>query len=57
MLDSRSPVVVDAVDLSTNENTDPAVAPLLLIGQQVWNQQCETCRVPYQTTQHSSERL
>lgn len=38
---SRSAVVVDAVDFPTDEDADPAVAPLLLIGQQVGDQQSQ----------------
>lgn len=38
---SHSAVVVDAVDFPTNENSDPAVAPLLPVGQQVGDQQSQ----------------
>lgn len=41
---SHSAVVVDAVDLSTDEDPDPAVAPLTPVGQQVGDQQSQTCR-------------
>lgn len=42
--DSRSSVVVDAVDLAANEDADPAVAPLAPVGQQEWNEQSQTCK-------------
>lgn len=42
-MDSHSAVVVDAVDLSADEDADPAVAPLAPVGQQVGNQQSQTC--------------
>lgn len=41
---SRSTVVVNPVNLSTDEDSDPAVAPLAPGGQQVWNQQSQTCK-------------
>lgn len=41
---SRSAVVVDAVDLPTDEDSDPAVAPLTPVGQQVGDQQSQTCK-------------
>lgn len=43
-VDSRSAVVVDAVDLPADEDADPAVAPLAPVGQQEGNQQSQTCR-------------
>lgn len=42
--DSRSAVVVDPVDLSTDEDPDPAVSPFAPVGQQVGDQQSQTCR-------------
>jgi len=36
--------VVDPVDLSTDEDSDPAVAPFTPVGQQVGNQQSQTCQ-------------
>lgn len=38
----RSAVVIDPVDLASDEDTDLAVLPPLLIGQQVWDQQGQT---------------
>lgn len=40
--DLRSAVVINPVDLSSNEHTDLAVLPPLLIGQQVRDQQGQT---------------
>lgn len=40
--DSRSAVVVDAVDFPADEDADPAVTPLVPIGQQEGNQQSQT---------------
>lgn len=42
--DSRSPVVVNAVDLAADEDADPAVAPLVSVGQQEGNEQSQTCK-------------
>lgn len=39
---SRSTVVIDSVDLSTDEDSDPAVAPLAPGGQQIRDQQSQT---------------
>lgn len=39
---SRSTIVVDSVNLSTDEDSDPAVAPLAPGGQQIWDQQSQT---------------
>lgn len=36
--------MVDAVDLPTDEDADPAVAPLAPVGQQEGNQQSQTCK-------------
>lgn len=36
--------MVDAIDLPTNEDTDPTVAPLAPVGQQEGNQQSQTCK-------------
>lgn len=41
--DSHSPVVVDAVDFPSDEDADPAVAPFAPVGQQVGNEQRQTC--------------
>lgn len=42
--DSRSPVVVNAIDFAANEDANPAVAPLAPVGQQEGNQQSQTCK-------------
>lgn len=36
--------MVDAVDFPTDEDADPAVAPFTTVGQQVGNEQSQTCR-------------
>lgn len=42
MQDLRSAVVINPVDFASNEHTDLAVCPSLLIGQQVRDQQGQT---------------
>lgn len=42
--DSHSAVVVNAVDFPTDEDADPAIAPFTPVGQQVGNEQSQTCR-------------
>lgn len=44
LLDSRSAVVVDSIDLPADEDADSAPVPLAPIGQQEGNQQSQTCR-------------
>lgn len=39
---SRSAIMVNAVDLASNKDTDFAVLPSLLVGQEVWDQQSQT---------------
>lgn len=39
---SRSAVVVNSVDFASNEDTDLAVLPSLLVGQQVGDEQGQT---------------
>lgn len=36
--------MVDTVDFSTDEDANPAVAPFTTVGQQVGNEQSQTCR-------------
>lgn len=42
-LHSRSAVVIDAVDLATDKDPDPAVAPFASVGQQEGDEQSQTC--------------
>lgn len=50
--DSRAAVMVDAVDLSADEDADPAVTPLTPVGQQVGNEQRQACKHRSQVIGH-----
>lgn len=43
-LNSRSTVVIDPVDLATDEDPDPTVGPFSSVGQQEGNEQSQTCK-------------
>lgn len=42
--DSRSPIMVNAVDFAADKDAYPAVTPLVSVGQQEGDEQGQTCR-------------